>query len=349
MSEPQDLQERHAFVASAGLGSGMSVLDLGWEGECLNSIAETGALSTFVTEDIRDFENVGQADWVQPVLETMPAQAISGVGTVLYKPAQRAAKGQVEEWIDQGFVALEVGGRFYLAGRRDRGVMSYAKHAASVYGNCKRIGKVGRSLIFCAQKFKEQPDAEPKFAFEDFEISDIAGSTIHVRARPGVFSRDGLDPGTRLLIEHLDVDCQDKVLDWGCGWGALGMVCARAAAKGHCLLIDSNIRAISCAQNNIERNKLANATAVVGDARLFPFEGPFDLVVSNPPFHEGNRAAHPLVERAFENLKPDGRLMLVVMRSGPYLKHMEKVFGHAEVVAERDGYAVLATRRGTSH
>ena len=334
MIKTKDIQAREAFVGVADLQTDSRVLDLGWEGDCLEYLRETGARVTFVGEDIRAVQRA-EALRVNGVLSAMPAQVISNVRVVFYKPAQRAAKGQVFEWIDQGFQALEMGGVLYLAGQRNRGVRSYAKYLHAIFGNSRRAGRVGRVEIYSAKKVQDDPLQAPIDNRMTFELRDLPGSPYRVETRAGVFSWDGLDDGTRLLIDCMDVRPTDQVLDWGCGWGALGMVAARLSVKGSATLVDSNIRAVSCVEENLRQNRICNAVARVGDARVFDRREKFDLIVSNPPFHDGNAAAHPLIEGAFRALRPGGRLMLVVMRPEAYLKHIRKVFGQGRSWRER--------------
>ncbi|MYC15960.1 MAG: class I SAM-dependent methyltransferase [Gemmatimonadetes bacterium] len=336
----KDTQVREAFVDVADVQVGSRVLDLGWEEDCLECLRETGARVTFVGEDIRAVQKA-EALGINGVLSAMPAQVISDARVVFYKPVQRSAKGQVFEWIDQGFQALEMGGALYLAGQRNRGIRSYAAYLQAVFGNSRRAGRVGRVEVYSAKKERSNPCQAPIDNRMTFELRDLPGSPYRVETRAGVFSRDGLDDGTRLLIDCMKVRPADHVLDWGCGWGALGMVAARLSVKGNATLIDSNIRAVSCAEENLKRNQICNAVARVEDARIIDRREKFDLIISNPPFHDGNTAAHPLIEGAFRALRPGGRLMLVVMRPAAYLKHIRRVFGQGEVVAQKDGYVVL--------
>ena len=336
----KDTQAREAFVAAADLQASTQVLDLGWEGDCLECLQETSTLVTFVGEDIRAVQKA-EAFGINGVLSAMPAQVISDARVVFYKPAQRSAKGQVFEWIDQSFQALEMGGTLYLAGQRNRGIRSYAAYLHAVFGNSRRAGRVDRVEVYSAKKEQDGPHKAPVDNRMTFELRDLPSSPYSVETRAGVFSRDGLDNGTRLLIDCMEVRPTDHVLDWGCGWGALGMVAARLSVKGSATLVDSNIRAVSCAEENLKRNQICNAVARVGDARVFDRREKFDLIISNPPFHDGNTAAHPLIEGAFRALRPGGRLMLVVMRPAAYLKHIRRVFGQGEVVAQKDGYVVL--------
>ena len=345
MIKPKDTQAREAFVAAADLQASTQVLDLGWEGDCLECLQKTGARVTFVGEDIRAVRKA-EALRVEGVLSAMPAQVISDARVVFYKPAQRSAKGQVFEWIDQGFRALEIGGALYLAGQRNRGIRSYAAYLQAVFGNSKRAGRVGRVEIYSAKKEQDDPCQAPIDNRMTFELRDLPGSPYSVETRAGVFSRDGLDDGTRLLIDCMEVRPTDQVLDWGCGWGALGMVAARLSAKGSATLVDSNIRAVSCAKGNLRRNRICNAVVHVEDARVLDRREKFDLIVSNPPFHDGNTAAHPLIEGAFRALRSGGRLMLVVMRPEAYLRHIRRIFGQGKIMAQKDGYVVLEAHIG---
>ena len=345
MIKPKDTQAREAFVATADLQASTQVLDLGWEGDCLECLQKTGARVTFVGEDIRAVHKA-EALRINGVLSAMPAQVISGAHVVFYKPTQRSAKGQVFEWIDQSFQVLEMGGALYLAGQRNRGIRSYAAYLHAVFGNSKRAGRIGRVEIYSAKKEQDDPCQAPVDNRMTFELRDLPGSPYRVETRAGVFSRDGLDNGTRLLIDCMEVRLTDQVLDWGCGWGALGMVAARLSAKGSATLVDSNIRAVSCAKGNLRRNRICNGVARVEDARVLDQHEKFDLIVSNPPFHDGNSATHPLIEGAFRALRPGGRLMLVVMRPEAYLKHIRRIFGHGSIVAQKDEYVVLHAHIG---
>lgn len=349
MAKPNDIQERAALISAAALYKGAKVLDLGWEGNCCGlPLLETGSDVTFVAEDIRDVRAAEEKGYLKTVLSTSPSDSVSEPADVIvYRPLQRAAKGQVFEWIDEGFQALRVGGTFFLAGRKDRGVESYKRRLQDVFGNCTLIGRVGRLRIYRAEKHQPLSGAEPFDSKCSFIVDGIPGSPYAAETRAGVFSRDGLDSGTKLLIDHLNINPTNRILDWGCGWGALGLVAAHLAPKGDIILVDASVRAVACARQNLVLNGVNNARARVDDACSYSADEVFDLILSNPPFHEGNAATHPLIDGAFRQLQKGGRLMLVVMRPGPYLKHMSKVFGTSEIVVQQGSYSVISASVGT--
>ena len=95
----------------------------------------------------------------------------------------------------------------------------------------------------------------------------------------GVFSRDGLDPGSRLLIESAPALC-GRVLDLGCGWGPVGVILARRNPQCRVVLSDVNQRAVETARGNLLRNGIQNAQCAVSDG-LCGLEGEFDHILLN--------------------------------------------------------------------
>jgi 16S rRNA (guanine1207-N2)-methyltransferase len=161
----------------------------------------------------------------------------------------------------------------------------------------------------------------------------------------GVFAAHGLDPGTGLLIEHLGVVDGARVLDLGCGWGAVGVAAAKSAPRGTVVLTDVNRRAARLASENIERNGITNAEVRVG--RLFePVEGErFDLIATNPPFRAGRETVVELLDSAPGYLAPGGRLLLVGKGSQGIRFYQEWLRTHwgpgLRVVGRGSGYRVL--------
>lgn len=168
----------------------------------------------------------------------------------------------------------------------------------------------------------------------------------------GVFSSHGLDPGTALLIENLALRGEDRVLDVGCGWGAVGVAAAKAAPRGHVVLTEVNRRAARLARENIERNRLQNAEVRVGDLYAPVSDETFDVIVSNPPYRAGRPLILKLLSGAPHHLGSGGRLLIVGKRSQGirfYQEWLEEHWpGTVEVVGRGSGYRVLEARRGTS-
>ena len=166
----------------------------------------------------------------------------------------------------------------------------------------------------------------------------------------GVFGSRGLDPGTALLIENLAVTPRERVLDLGCGWGAVGVAAAKSARAGHVVLTEVNRRAARLAEKNLDRNRIRNAEVRVG-AFFEPLAGEtFDTIATNPPYRAGRAQVLRLLTEAPDHLAPDGRLVLVGKGSQGIRFYQEWLEDHwpgpVRVLGRGSGYRVLEARRG---
>jgi 16S rRNA (guanine1207-N2)-methyltransferase len=115
----------------------------------------------------------------------------------------------------------------------------------------------------------------------DTIFETVRGFELRLRTQAGVFAHRELDEGTRLLIESMRISPTARVLDWGCGYGVIGIVAAKLATRGRVTLVDSDIRATRLAQQNIELNGIENAEVILGDGvHDLPPKTRFDAVLS---------------------------------------------------------------------
>ncbi|MCI4363291.1 MAG: methyltransferase [Thermoplasmata archaeon] len=174
------------------------------------------------------------------------------------------------------------------------------------------------------------------------------GDILSFETDRGVFASSGLDPGTALLIENLRVGERDRVLDLGCGWGAIGIAAARSAPHGSVLLTDVNRRSVMLARANLRRNAITNAEVRQGSLYEPTEAERFDLIATNPPYHAGRPAVLSILEGAPDHLRPPGRLLLVGKGSQGvrfYQAWLEERWkGGVEVLARGSGYRVLEAR-----
>jgi 16S rRNA (guanine1207-N2)-methyltransferase len=178
--------------------------------------------------------------------------------------------------------------------------------------------------------------------------AELRGHSFRFRSDAGVFSAERIDPGTRLLAEAMEVGAADRVLDLGCGYGVLGIVAAALAPAGMAVMFDRNLRAVALAQANLALNQLSNAYVLLCDGPGAVTCGVFDVAVTNPPVHAGNRVVFAFIEGAHRALRAGGRFYLVGrMRRGvgTFARHMQEVFGGVEEVEKKSGYRVYRSRR----
>src|SRR5690606_16616290 len=97
----------------------------------------------------------------------------------------------------------------------------------------------------------------------------LRGQAFVFATDAGVFSKEGIDFGSRLLIETMEVSETDVVLDVGCGYGPIGLSAARLARRGRVTMIDVNERAVRLAEENARANGVDNVEIAQSD--LFAF------------------------------------------------------------------------------
>lgn len=111
-----------------------------------------------------------------------------------------------------------------------------------------------------------------------------------------VFSSQGIDEGTLLLLQHLPPEEPRSVLDLGCGYGALGLPIAARWPSSRCLLIDRDLLAVAAAAHNARMLGLRNVEARPGLGYREVAGERFDRVVCNVPARIGPRAIRYLLE-----------------------------------------------------
>lgn len=126
----------------------------------------------------------------------------------------------------------------------------------------------------------------------------------------GVFSKKGLDFGTRTLLESLDLSkITGNVLDIGCGYGPIGIYVAKNTdANVH--MIDINRRSLDLARKNAELNHVS-VSIYESDAYQNVTEK-FDFIISNPPIRVGKNILYQILFDAKKYLKENGELWIVV-------------------------------------
>jgi 16S rRNA (guanine1207-N2)-methyltransferase len=164
----------------------------------------------------------------------------------------------------------------------------------------------------------------------------------------GLFSPRGLDEGTRLLAEHVEVTSGDVCLDLGCGYGPVGLTLASLCAPGEAHLVDKDFVAVQYARLNARRNGLHNARVYLSNAFSRVPDTALDCIASNLPAKVGNELLTLMMVDAHAALRPGGRFYVVTI-SG--LKEFVKrnlgaVFGnYAKVKQGKTHTVALAVRR----
>ncbi len=234
-------------------------------------------------------------------------------------------KGENENRLAEALKRTEVGGLIVVAGAKEDGIQPLRKRLLQMNIPADSMPKYHAIVLWFA---RPEDISELLAAFE--------GKSVVVddrfEAAPGMFSHDRVDAGSELLASRFPTDFAGHAADFGAGWGYLSVMLAKTApgAKG-IDLFEAHHDALEAARRNMAEN------APKMPARFYwsdlTAEAPrdhYDLIVMNPPFHEGH-AAEPslgvaMIRMAAKSLKQGGRLMLVANRGLTYETAMPELF-----------------------
>ena len=173
-------------------------------------------------------------------------------------------------------------------------------------------------------------------------IFEALGLKFQCTTDSGVFSREGLDMGTRILLEALP-EISGRALDLGCGWGPVGVALGKAYPEAELLLTDVNERAAELAERNLWENGVRGARVVCGEG-FERVEGTFDMIVLNPPIRAGKAVIYDLFASAAARLSAGGEIYIVIRKqqgAESAQKYLKTIYRDVERVARDKGYWVL--------
>lgn len=170
----------------------------------------------------------------------------------------------------------------------------------------------------------------------------VLGSKFIFYTDNGVFSKDGLDFGSRLLLETIPLEeVGGKVLDMGCGYGVFGIVLNKLTSCS-VDMVDVNLRAIHLANINVHENHCINVNAF----ESFTYSNvnsKYSCIVTNPPIRAGKKVVYDIVMNAKDYLEKEGRLFLVIRKeqgAKSLIVDLEKIY-NVEVLAKKKGFFIL--------
>lgn len=175
---------------------------------------------------------------------------------------------------------------------------------------------------------------------------------LTVAAHGAAFAGTGYDIGTRALIESLDVDdlTAERAVDLGCGTGILAAWLARQLPDAEVIATDRSWAACASAAATAAANGLeARIRVLRGNAGEGIDDASCDLVLLNPPFHDGHEVqqgmANELFRAAARILRPGGTLVTVFNSHLRHREHLERIVGPTRQLARTSKFTVMATTR----
>ena len=159
----------------------------------------------------------------------------------------------------------------------------------------------------------------------------------------GVFSKDYIDYGSRLLLESYMKNARNdiRVLDVGCGYGYLGIVIG-VLTNSYVDMIDVNKRAVHLTEKNIKRYKDFKGKAFISDA-YENIKEKYNVIITNPPIRVGKDKVLEILTNAFDHMEDDGELYFVIRRDQGALSIKKRLEStqKVEIINKDKGYFVF--------
>lgn len=261
-------------------------------------------------------------------------------------------KAVVHHVINESLKSLRAGGELVLLGAKNEGTKTYFEKAAELSA-AAHLNKLGKSTFMgILQAGSDTPPAEAWLDDRQYtSMKPISGLVINhqpVQSKPGIFGWDKIDAGSELLVEQLPtvysqlLVTKPRVLDLGCGYGYLSVHAWQQGAR-HITATDNNAAAVHCCRHNFEQ--LGIDGDVVADDCAGQLAGPYDLIICNPPFHQGFAVEGELTDRflasAARLLDSKGQAVFVVNAFIPLERKAKGLFAVIDTFFENGSFKLV--------
>ncbi|SFM24062.1 class I SAM-dependent methyltransferase [Salibacterium qingdaonense] len=193
--------------------------------------------------------------------------------------------------------------------------------------------------------FDESPERKSE---QRVVTAQLRGKRMSFYSDHGVFSKSGVDYGTRMLLDVYQFpETEGDILDIGCGYGPIGLTLAAETTR-IVWMTDVNERALNLAGLNTEKAGLFNTRIMKSNLFEALGEEKFASVIANPPVRAGKETVHALFEGAYDHLLSKGTFWTVLQKKqgAPSAKEkLETLFDSVDIEARKKGYYIFCAKK----
>lgn len=162
----------------------------------------------------------------------------------------------------------------------------------------------------------------------------------------GVFSKDKLDYGTKLLLENItENNLAGHILDLGCGYGIIGIVLASTYPNIQIDMCDITDRAVNLSKENTKNLNLNNTNIIKSDI-YENIDKKYNYIITNPPIRAGKDIIRKFLFGAKDYLEDNGELWFVMRKDHgvkSMIKELENIY-KIEIKEKSKGFYIVICR-----
>ena len=228
-----------------------------------------------------------------------------------------------------------------IVGEKNSGINSSSKALEEYLQHYQKQDSARHCMLFSGIYIESKAAFNIADWFTEYTIT-IDSTAIKVAALPGVFSQKKLDIGTKVLLENLPKIGEGKLLDFGCGAGIIGCFVGKKNPAMALTLVDVSALALRSAEKTLALNGLTGQ--VVATDSMSHIADNFDVVITNPPFHQGLKTNYQATEAFLvgisKHINKQGELIVVANNFLSYRPIMEKSFKKIIDLTNQQGFLV---------
>lgn len=181
---------------------------------------------------------------------------------------------------------------------------------------------------------------------EEKEINIIVKNTkLTLLTDNGIFSKHGLDFGTRTLLESLNLsELKGDILDFGCGYGPIGIY-LKKTTNANIDMLDINKRALNLARKNAKKNEV---NVNIFESDLYQnVTKKYDYIITNPPVRVGKQILYQILFEAAKYLKKNGKLIFVINKNQgakSVARDLSEKY-EVEIITKNKGFYIISAKK----
>lgn len=322
----------HDAPAVAVLGSPVDVIALGVTNVIPNARVWAVAQTASEVGILRQLN--------RSTIETILASDLPGFNSMVDLAVIRVGGYEGKENIRRAFAFacthVRSGGAVVVVTHVKRGAKTQLAMLEEICGNAEILERgSGGFRILQAKPPEGLSSAAPPDAVVTQIAEEIRGERFEFITNASVFSKERIDPGSRLLLEIVPDVPVKLILDIGCGYGVMGIVLARRFPDAAVTMVDIDVGAVELARRNAQRNGVSERTRVVLSDGLRELSGErFDLAVIHFPLHIPKSGLERLLSEIHDALRPGACLYGVMLSAYELRPLLRRIFSRVETVHE---------------